>query len=95
MRSGSDGDRWVPTYQPGGGANDHGVSSETKSDAVAVGDRGASEVHAPIIKTTKIAFSGGGEILVVDVATGEFSHVADGGIADWLDDDTLVVSPAG
>ena len=44
---------------------------------------------------TKIAFSGGGEILVVDVATGEYSHVADGGIADWLDDDTLVVSPAG
>ena len=44
---------------------------------------------------TKIAFSGGGEILVVDVATGEFSNVAEGGIADWLDDDTLVVSPAG
>ena len=44
---------------------------------------------------TKIAFSGGGEILVVDVATGESSNVAEGGIADWLDDDTLVVSPAG
>ena len=44
---------------------------------------------------TRIAFSGGREILVVDVATGESSNVADGGIADWLDDDTLVVSPAG
>jgi Tol biopolymer transport system component len=43
---------------------------------------------------TKIAFSGGGEIRVVDIATGEFSHVADGANADWLDDDTLVVSPA-
>jgi Tol biopolymer transport system component len=44
---------------------------------------------------TKIAFSGGKEILVVDVATGESSNVADGGIADWLDDNTLVVSAAG
>ena len=42
---------------------------------------------------TRIAFSGDGEIHVVDVATGESSHVADGGSADWLDDDTLVVAP--
>ena len=41
---------------------------------------------------TKIAFSSGEAVLVVDVATGESSHVADGS-ADWLDDDTLVVSP--
>lgn len=44
---------------------------------------------------TRIAFSGDGEIRVVDVATGESSQVADGGVADWLDGDTLVVSPAG
>ena len=44
---------------------------------------------------TKIAFSSDGEIHVVDVATGKSSNVADGGIADWLDDDTLVVTPAG
>lgn len=44
---------------------------------------------------TRIAYAGSGEIHVVDVATGEFSHVADGGLGDWLDDDTLVVTPAG
>ena len=44
---------------------------------------------------TKIAFSGSGEIHVVDVATGETSHVVDGGGADWLDDDTLLVTPEG
>jgi Tol biopolymer transport system component len=41
---------------------------------------------------TRIAFSGGGEIHVVDVATGEPLRVADGNVADWLDDHTLVVS---
>ena len=41
---------------------------------------------------TRIASSGGGEIHVVDVATGESSHVADGNMAEWLDDHTLVVS---
>jgi Tol biopolymer transport system component len=41
---------------------------------------------------TRIAFAGDGEIRVVDVATGETSHVVEGGTAEWVDDDTLVVS---
>ncbi|MBI2237621.1 MAG: PD40 domain-containing protein [Actinobacteria bacterium] len=43
---------------------------------------------------TRIAYAGDGEIHVVDVATGESTHVADGGTAEWFDDDTLVVTPA-
>jgi Tol biopolymer transport system component len=44
---------------------------------------------------TRIVYAGDGEIHVVDVATGESTHVADGGTAEWFDDHTLVVSPAG
>jgi len=44
---------------------------------------------------SRIAYAGDGEIHVVDAATGESTHVADGGTAEWFDDDTLVVSPAG
>jgi Tol biopolymer transport system component len=43
---------------------------------------------------TRIAYAGDGGIHVVDVATGESAHVADGGAVEWFDDDTLVVSPA-
>jgi Tol biopolymer transport system component len=41
----------------------------------------------------RIAYPDGGSIYVVDVSTGESTMVADGGLADWLDDDTLIVSP--
>ncbi len=34
-----------------------------------------------------------GEIFVLDVNTGESSFVTYGNTADWLDDDTLMVSP--
>ena len=44
---------------------------------------------------TRIVYAGDGEIHVVDVATGESTNVADGGTAEWFDDHTLVVSPAG
>ena len=40
---------------------------------------------------TRIAYAGDGEIHVVDVATGETTYVADGGTAEWFDDDTLVI----
>jgi Tol biopolymer transport system component len=42
-----------------------------------------------------IAYSDGGSIYVVDVATGESSKVADGDYfnAAWLDNDTLIVAP--
>ena len=42
---------------------------------------------------TRIAYAGDGKVHVVDAATGVSSYVADGGIADWLDDDTLIVTP--
>jgi Tol biopolymer transport system component len=44
---------------------------------------------------SRIAYSDGGSIYVVDVATGESSKVADGDYdnAEWLDDDTLIVAP--
>jgi dipeptidyl aminopeptidase/acylaminoacyl peptidase len=46
-----------------------------------------------------IAYQDGGSIYVVDVANldagpvGEFSKVADGNTAEWLDNDTLIVTP--
>jgi Tol biopolymer transport system component len=40
---------------------------------------------------TRIAYADTGEIFVVDVASGETTKVADGGTAEWLDDDTLIV----
>jgi Tol biopolymer transport system component len=41
----------------------------------------------------RIAYPDDGSIYVVDVATGESTMVAHGGLADWIDDDTLIVSP--
>lgn len=42
---------------------------------------------------TRIAYEDGGQIYVVDVATGDADALADGGAPEWLDDDTLIVSP--
>jgi Tol biopolymer transport system component len=42
---------------------------------------------------TRIVYVDGDGIHVIDVATGEASLVAEGGSADWFDDDTLVVVP--
>jgi hypothetical protein len=42
---------------------------------------------------SRIAYPDGGSVYVVVVATGEASKVADGGSAEWLDDDTLLVVP--
>jgi Tol biopolymer transport system component len=42
---------------------------------------------------SRVAYQDGGSIYVVDVSTGEFSEVADGRMAAWLDDDTLIVAP--
>jgi len=44
---------------------------------------------------SRVAYSDGGSIYVVDVATGESSKVADGNYfnAAWLDNDTLIVAP--
>jgi Tol biopolymer transport system component len=43
---------------------------------------------------SRIAYQDGASIYVVDVSTGESSRVADGDTADWVDDDTLIVTPA-
>jgi Tol biopolymer transport system component len=42
---------------------------------------------------TRIVYTAGESIHVVDVATGQTTLVAEGGSADWFDDDTLVVVP--
>lgn len=42
---------------------------------------------------TRIAYTDGDGIHVVDVSTGEASLVAEGGTSDWFGDDTLVVVP--
>jgi Tol biopolymer transport system component len=45
---------------------------------------------------TRIAYSTtDDEIHVVDVATGQIRKVADGGVAEWFDDHTLIVGPGG
>jgi Tol biopolymer transport system component len=43
---------------------------------------------------TSIAYADGDEIFVVDVSSGVSTKVADGGWVEWLDDDTLVISPS-
>ena len=42
---------------------------------------------------SQIAYADAGSIHVVDVSTGESSEVADGRMAAWLDDDTIIVAP--
>jgi Tol biopolymer transport system component len=42
---------------------------------------------------TRIAYVDGGEVYVLDVATGDTSHVAHGGWGEWFDEDTLIISP--
>jgi Tol biopolymer transport system component len=43
---------------------------------------------------SRVAYSDGGSIYVVDVSTGETSKVADGNyLTTWLDNDTLIVAP--
>jgi hypothetical protein len=42
---------------------------------------------------SRIAYQDGDSIYVVDVSTGESSEVAEGRMAAWLDDDTLIVAP--
>ena len=42
---------------------------------------------------SRIAYADGGSIYVVDVSTGEASAVAEGRMAAWVDDDTLIVAP--
>lgn len=42
---------------------------------------------------SKIAYQDGGFIYVVDVSTGEKSKVAEGRMAAWVDDETLIVAP--
>jgi Tol biopolymer transport system component len=42
---------------------------------------------------TRIAYRDGNAIYVVSVSTGESSAVANGDNAEWLDDDTLIISP--
>ncbi|HEX9122975.1 MAG TPA: hypothetical protein VF984_06390 [Actinomycetota bacterium] len=42
---------------------------------------------------SRIAYQDGGSIYVVDVSTGEASVVAEGGTAEWFDDETLIVAP--
>jgi len=41
-----------------------------------------------------IAYADGEEIFIVDVSSGVSTKVADGGWVEWLDDDTLVISPS-
>lgn len=43
---------------------------------------------------SQIAYQDSGSTYVVDVSTGESSEVADGDTAEWLDNDTLILTPA-
>ena len=43
---------------------------------------------------TSVVYADGTDIHIVDISTGTSSVVAEGGRAEWFDDDTLVVSPA-
>ena len=42
---------------------------------------------------SRIAYADGGTIHVVDISTEESQKVADGRMAAWLDEDTLIVAP--
>jgi hypothetical protein len=70
-----------------------------------VDDRGSAPrklVQGPGIKFprwspdgTRIAYAKGGTVFVVDVASGRSTRVSDGGVAEWFDDETLVVGAGG
>lgn len=55
----------------------------------------SSEIFEPKMSPdgSRIAYSDGGTIYVVDVSSGETSEVAEGRMAAWLDDETLIVAP--
>jgi hypothetical protein len=44
---------------------------------------------------TRIAYAKGGNVYVVDAASGRSARVSKGGVAEWFDDDTLVVGAGG
>ncbi len=44
---------------------------------------------------TRIAYADGSDIHVVEVATGQSSLVGQGSSAEWVDDDTLLITPVG
>ena len=54
-----------------------------------------ASIDTPVLSPdgTEIAYSDSGVIHVVDISTGESTEVADGRMAAWLDDDTLLVAP--
>ena len=53
------------------------------------------EIFWPTISPdgSKVAYTDGPSIFVVDVATGSTDEVTTGGSAKWLDDDTLIIAP--
>jgi Tol biopolymer transport system component len=81
------------------------MSSDATGDALWLVDAGGGDPRALVARGglwwptwspdgTMIAYGvGKDEIYVVDVATGESTKVADGAIAEWLDDHTLIVTP--
>jgi hypothetical protein len=54
-----------------------------------------TEIEYPRVSPdwSSIAYADAGSIYVVDVSSGESSEVADGRMAAWVDDDTLLVAP--
>jgi len=56
---------------------------------------GAAGIFEPKMSPdgTRVVFSEGGSIYLVDVASGSSSEIAVGRMAAWLDDDTLIVTP--
>ena len=68
------------------------------TDGVRTLVKGTGEIDFPKMSPdgSRIAYGVNNVIYVVNVSTGESSKVADGRMAAWLDDDTLIVpSPGG
>jgi hypothetical protein len=65
------------------------------SDGVRTLVEATSSIDYPRVSPdwSRIAYADAGSIHVVDVSTGESTEVADGRMAAWLDDDTLIVAP--
>ena len=65
------------------------------TDGVRTLVKGTGEIDFPKMSPdgSRIAYGVNNVIYVVDVPTGESSKVADGRMAAWLDDDTLIVAP--
>jgi len=86
-------DVYLRPMGPDSFSGSHLVISTKDGDRTLVG--AVESIDTPVLSPdgTKIAYADSGSIYVVEVSTAKSKEVADGRMAAWLDDDTLLVAP--